>query len=108
MSDGFDRRQKGFESKYQRDQEHEFRAQARRDKLFGLWLAEQFGITGDSAVSYAADVVESNFEKPGDEDMLDKVRADIKEKGSELTNENLILKLNELYSVADKQIEQGI
>lgn len=108
MSDIFDKRQKGFEGKYHRDQEHEFRVQSRRDKLFGLWLADKFGIIGDSAVNYASDVVESNFEKPGDEDMLDKVRKDIDNKGSEITNEQLRSKLRELETLAEKQIEEAV
>ena len=60
----FDERQKGFEKKYEKDQEFQFKAQARRNRLLGLWAAELMGMKGESADAYAKDVVKSDFEKP--------------------------------------------
>jgi hypothetical protein len=72
----FDDREKGFERKFQLDEEQAFRAQARRDKLFGLWAASELGHIGAAADIYAKAVVDSNFDRPGDDDMLGKVAAD--------------------------------
>ena len=104
MSDAFHDREKGFERKFQLDQEQEFRAQSRRDKLFGQWAASQLGRTGIAAETYATAVVDSNFEKPGDEDMLGKVRADFQLANVDMDGINLNTKLQEFYALAAKQI----
>jgi hypothetical protein len=58
----FDDREKAFEAKYRLDQEQEFKARIRRDKLLGLWAAEQMGILGDAARTYALSVVDAEFD----------------------------------------------
>ncbi len=104
MTDAFQDREKGFERKYQMDRDQEFRVQARRDKIFGHWLADRFGLTGDEAEAYALEVVDSNFDKPGDDDMMDKVKADISAKGAGIDDAELAAKLAEAMAEAYKQI----
>jgi hypothetical protein len=104
MTNGFQDREKGFERKYQLDQEQQFRAQARRDKLFGQWAAGKLGKTGADAESYAVAVVDSNFEKPGDDDMLGKVRADFKAANVAVSDAEVTAKLAECYNHAAQQI----
>jgi hypothetical protein len=104
MSDAFGDREKGFERKYQLDQDQQFRAQARRDKLFGQWVAGKLGKTGPAADTYAADVVGSNFEKPGDEDMLGKVRIDLKAANVAVSDAELAKALTDAYATAAAQI----
>jgi hypothetical protein len=104
MSDAFSDRQKGFERKYQLDAEQQFRANARRDKLFGQWIAAKLGHSGADADKYAQEVVASNFEKPGDEDMFDKVRKDLKAKNVTVADAELKSKLTEMHGVAAQQI----
>ena len=70
----FDERQKGFEKKFKKDQELQFKAAARRNKLLGLWAAEQMGLKGEAAEAYAKEVVRSDFDKPGDDDGLNAKR----------------------------------
>jgi hypothetical protein len=70
----FDKRQEGFEKKFALDEEQKFKAEARRNKLLGLWAAELLGKTGDDAAAYAKEVVASDFEEAGDTDVLRKVR----------------------------------
>ena len=72
----FDKRKDGFEQKFAHDEELQFKATARRNKLLGLWAAEKLGLVGDAASSYAKDVVASDFEEAGDEDVVRKVVAD--------------------------------
>ena len=104
MTDAFKDREKGFERKYELDQEQEFRVQARRDKLFGHWLAQRFGMTGAEEEAYVIDVVDSNFDKPGDDDMLGKVKADIAAKGVSIEDAELNAKLSEFMAAAHKEI----
>ena len=79
MSDVFDDRGRGFEAKYKQDQELEFKITARRNKLFGEWLAGEFGLQGDEVGAYAKEVIIADLDEPGDEDIIRKVMADIAE-----------------------------
>lgn len=105
MSNAFTDREKGFERKYQFDQEQAFKAQARRDKLFGLWVAAQLGKSGADADSYARDVVASNFERPGDEDMLGKVRGDLRTAGKAIDEKLLSAELHKAEVRAVEEVK---
>lgn len=100
----FDDRKDAFEKKHAHDEELAFKATARRNKLLGLWVAEQIGLTGDKAEAYAKDVVAADFEEAGDADVIRKVQADLKAKGVEVSEHRLHAKLAELLEVAKKQI----
>ncbi len=102
MSDEFSDREKGFERKFQLDQDQLFRAQARRDKLFGQWAAAKFGRT--DVEKYAAEVVDSNFERPGDDDMLGKVKADFKAAGVTVSDTDVAKALHDAFAAAAAQI----
>jgi hypothetical protein len=101
---GFDDRGKGFEAKYKVDQETQFKITARRNKLLGEWAADQMGITGDDAANYAGEVVASDFEKPGDSDVVEKVLKDLAAKAITLDESDLRKKMDELTAVARDQI----
>ena len=77
----FDDRKTAAEAKFTHDQEFQFKTIARRNKLLGLWAAEQMGISGADAEAYAKQVVIANFEEPGDADVLRKVLGDLTDKG---------------------------
>src|SRR5436853_6815199 len=76
----FDKGEEGFEKKFAHDEELRFKANARRNKMLGLWAAEKLGLSGDAANAYAKDVVMSDFEE-GDHDVLKKVHKDLDAKG---------------------------
>lgn len=100
----FDDREKSFEAKASHDQEQEFKSVARRNKLLGLWAAGELGLSGEEAESYAKEVVISDFDEPGDDDVLRKVLGDLQAKGID-TSEHLIRKeMDELLEVARAQI----
>jgi hypothetical protein len=88
-ADAFSNREKGFEAKFQLDQEQEFRAQSRRNRLFGLWVAAKLGKEGADADAYAKEVVASDFQKPGSDDVMEKVRADLDRAGRSISNADL-------------------
>ncbi len=103
----FDDRQKGFEAEFTRNQELAFRVTARRNKLFGLWVAEKLGIAaGDAAEAYARAVVDADFEKPGDGDVIEKVRTDLKAKGIDLSEVQLRTELTRAADEAKRQLSQ--
>jgi len=78
-------RENAFENKFAHDAEMQFKAEARRNKLLGLWAADLLGKTGDAAADYAKEVVKSDFEEAGDEDVYRKVSGDLGEKADEAT-----------------------
>ena len=79
----FDELESAFEAKFALDSELQFKAEARRNKLIGLWAADLLGIEGEKAKDYALDVIRSDFEETGDDDVLRKLTADLKNKASE-------------------------
>lgn len=102
----FDDRKKGFENKFAHDEELRFKATARRNKLLGLWAAEKLGLSGDDAEAYAKEVVKSDFEEPGDEDVFRKVRGDMDAKNVDVSDHQIRREMEQLLSVAMQQIAQ--
>ncbi|MGV3580057.1 DUF1476 domain-containing protein [Brevundimonas sp.] len=103
----FNDREKGFESKFALDQEQEFKAMARRNKLLGLWAAEKMELSSDSAEEYAKAVVRADFEQPGEEDVFRKIAGDFKASGLTVSEGEIRSKMDELGSVARDQIRAG-
>ena len=81
----FDDRENAFENKYAHDAEMQFKAEARRNKLLGLWVAELLGKSGSDAEDYAKEVVKADFEEAGHEDVYRKVAGDLGDKADEAT-----------------------
>ena len=100
----FDEREKSFEKKFAHDADLKFKAEARRNKLVGIWAAELMSLTGDEAKAYAADVVAADFEEAGDEDVFRKVSADLKAKGLNIGDDVIRQKMQQLVLVANEQI----
>ncbi|MCK3778107.1 DUF1476 domain-containing protein [Ensifer sesbaniae] len=100
-------RQEGFEKKFAMDEESKFRAMARRNKLFGLWAAEQLGKAGADADAYANDVVRADFEEAGDNDVFRKVRADFDAAGVDKSDHQIRGVMDELLATAVDQIRNA-
>jgi hypothetical protein len=103
----FDKRKDAYESKFARDEELRFKATARRNKLLGLWAAEKLGKTGDEAESYAREVVRSDMQEAGDEDVFRKVRADFDTAGVDQSDHQIRRTMQELMGTAVEQIESA-
>ena len=102
----FDKREEGFEKKFALDEEQKFKAEARRNKLLGLWVAEQLGLSGEAANDYARTVVAADFEQAGD-GVVGKVLGDLGAKGVAVTGTQLHARMNELLAVAVAQVKAG-
>jgi hypothetical protein len=101
----FDDRENAFESKFAHDAEMQFKAEARRNKLLGLWAAELLGKTGEAAQDYAREVVKADFEEAGHEDVVRKLLADLGDRASE---QAVRTKMVELLAVAKAQLMDEI
>jgi hypothetical protein len=103
----FDKREEGFEKKFALDEELKFKAEARRDKLLGLWVAEKLGLSGEAANDYARTVVAADFQAPGDADVVRKVMDDLAAKGIAISESELRAKMDELMAQAIMQVKAG-
>lgn len=101
----FDDREKGFEKKFALDAEQEFKATARRNRMLGEWAAGLMGL--ESIEEYVRAVVKSDFEQPGDEDVLRKVFEDLKGSGVSVSEGEVRMKMQELLAQAREQIKGG-
>ena len=105
----FDDRQKGFERKFAHDEEMQFKATARRNRLLGLWAAGRMGITDpDEARDYAQSVVRADVVEKGDQDVFDKVWGDLQAKNVAVTEEKLREQMEGLLAEAKTQIMEDI
>lgn len=100
----FSDREKAFETKFQKDQELQFKVNARRNKLLGLWTAEKLGLQGDEAAAYAKEVVVADFDEPGDQDVLRKVLTDLTNKGIEISEHGVRYEMDRLFEQAKREI----
>jgi len=96
----FDKREEGFEKRFAVDEELKFKANARRNKLLGLWAAEKLGLSGAEAEAYAKAVVMADFEEAGDDDVFRKVRKDFDEKGVKESDHQIRRTMDELMAQA--------
>jgi hypothetical protein len=101
----FDKREEGFEKQFAHDEELKFKANARRNKLLGLWAAEKLGISGAEADAYAKSVVMADFEEPGDNDVFKKIRKDFDGKGVAQSDQQIRRVMDELMAKAIADIK---
>jgi hypothetical protein len=101
----FDKREEAFEKKFALDEEQKFKAEARRNRLFGLWTAEQLGLSGDAATAYARQAVTDVFAEGGEKAVVARVAADLSAKG--VTEDAIRTQMTELLMQAIAQVKAG-
>ncbi|MBK1664023.1 aldolase [Rhodospirillum rubrum] len=101
MSNAFEDRKKGFEAKYQHDEEQRFRLVSHRNHLFGLWAAEALGLTGIEAETYARGVVEAELTARGEDAVIGRVLGDLAAQGIDIGEGRLRIKLEKCQGQAE-------
>jgi hypothetical protein len=102
MTTTFDKREEGFEKKFAHDEELRFKANARRNRMLGMWAAEKLGLTGDAASAYAKDVVMAELDG---QDIAKKVQNDLQEKGVTSTEQEIRRTMTDLMEKAIAQVK---
>ena len=100
-------RESGFEAKFASDEELEFKAQARRDRLVATWVGEKLGLSGDALGDYVTAVWRADLKEPGDQDVFDKIMVDVEAKGLALTGAEVRAKMDECLGEARRQLREG-
>ncbi|MEM9706343.1 MAG: DUF1476 domain-containing protein [Pseudomonadota bacterium] len=101
----FDDRKDSFEAKFAHDETLRFKAEARRNKLLGLWAAELMGLSGDKAEDYAKTVIVADLEEAGDEDVFRKLRKDLDTAGVEQSDHQIRRHMDEFLRQAVDEIQ---
>ncbi len=100
----FEDRKKVFENKFAHDEELKFKANARRNKLLGLWAADLLGLESEERAAYALEVVKADFAEPGEEDVYRKVKGDLDGKGLDISEHRVRKAMADLMEQAMTQI----
>lgn len=100
----FDDREKAAETQFSLNKELEFKAMARRNKLLGQWAAGLMGFEGDAVAAYAREVIESDFEETGDDDVYRKVKGDLDTKGIDQSEHQVRRQMESLLATAREQV----
>jgi hypothetical protein len=104
----FDKREDAFEKQFVHDEEVRFKAEARRNKMLGLWVAEKLGLSGDAAADYSRAVVTAEIDAASEEAVVRKVIADLAAKNIAVSEDDLRTLMNELLATAVAQIKAGV
>ncbi len=100
----FDEREQNFEKKFKHDQELRFKANARRNKLLGLWAASRMGLSGPDAEAYAMVVVEADLGRGGGAGAREKVLKDLGRKGVAASEADILREQERLLVLAKEQV----
>jgi len=98
----FNDREKGFERKFANDQEVEFKISAKRNKLLATWVANILKLNEEQKKIYIAEVIKSDFQEAGDEDVFKKIKKDLESKNIQDTE--IRQKMSEFLETAKKEI----
>ncbi len=107
MTDTLKDREKGEELRFEMSQELQFKAESRRNRLLGEWLAQKFGLTSGESEAYIKEVIASDFDEPGIEDVIRKVMKDIEDRGAAITEDDVRAEMDRLFPVALEQVKSG-
>lgn len=100
----FDDRKDGFEKKFAHNEALRFKAEARRNKLLGLWAANLMGLDGEKAQAYAKEVLKADFEEAGHEDVFRKVKGDLESAGAGQSDHQIRTRMDEFMTEAMRQL----
>jgi hypothetical protein len=104
----FDKREEAFEKKFVVDEELRFKAEARRNRLTGLWAATKLGISGEAANAYAREIVAAEFSEGGDAAVVARLMNDLADKGITITEDDIRTQMGEFLVQAVAQVKAGI
>jgi hypothetical protein len=98
----FNDREKAFEKKFANDQETEFKISAKRNKLLGAWVADILTLNEEQKKNYITEVIKSDFQEAGDQDVFKKIKKDLE--GKNIQDTEIRQKMSEFLEAAKQQI----
>ena len=74
----FDEREKGFEKKFAKDQELQFKVAARSNKYLAEFVCARLGKSEKDKQDYIQEIIKADMEEAGNEDVFRKIKKDFK------------------------------
>lgn len=99
----FTSRGQSAEKGFIREKDVDFRIKARRNRFMGAWAAEKQGLKGSKAEEYIREVLFSDLEEPGDEDIIEKLTDDFRHNGLDLLVKEIRPQLEKAYKQAAQE-----
>jgi hypothetical protein len=103
----FDNREKAFENKFAHDADLKFKSESRRNKYLAEWAAPKLGISGTDVDDYVKAVRKADLASKGDDDVLQKVKADFAAKGVKMADADIRKAMDEFLAKAVSEIESS-
>lgn len=104
----FEGREKAYENEFVRNEEFDFKVNVRKNKLLGLWAASHMGLSGAQAEEYYKEVIKSDFEEAGDEDVYRKLKTDLDAKGVDLSEHQIKREMADQLEIARAQMTEEL
>jgi len=98
----FNDREKGFERKFVNDQEAEFRIDAKKNKLLAAWVANILKLNEEQKKIYINEIIKSDFQEAGHEDVFKKIKKDLE--GKNIQDTEIRQKMSEFLEAAKKEV----
>jgi len=104
--DRFDDRKKSQEAKYKMDEERRFKIRARRNRLFGQWVAQRLGLADGPAQELTRDIALAGLEARTDAEFVSQVRDRLAGGPAETEEAGLAAELAKFQDEAQRQIAE--
>ena len=101
----FNDREKSFEKKFAMDEELKFKAESRRNRLLGQWAAGKLGLSGAALDDYVKAVRKADLAQKGDDDVFQKIKKDLKDKGLSVPDSELRKAMDDFLASAVQQLQ---
>lgn len=85
------------------NEELAFRIRSRRNRLLGLWAADELGLSGAEADAYARSIVVLGIDQPGDVAMVSRVDGDLRASGAPGREGAVRAELDRLSRIAEME-----
>ncbi len=103
----FNDREKGFEKKFTHDADLKFKAESRRNKAVAEWAGAKLGLAGDALADYVKAVRKADLASAGDDDVLQKVKADFAAKAITVADADIRKVMDDALAKAVHDIESS-
>ena len=100
----FDEREKGFERRFANEQDLEFKARSRGNRMLGEWAAKKMGL--EKVEDYVRAVLRAELGS-GEDDVVRKVIQDLAGAGVHVRETEVRTKSEEFLAVAREQVKAG-
>ena len=105
MNNKFSEREKGFEKKFVRDEELQFKVQARSNKYLAEFVSKKLGKTKEDEIKYVQEIIKADMEEAGSEDVFRKIKKDFQEASISIEDSEIRSEIEKAFSRAKEDFK---